>query len=115
MKAKTFSKPNRSRDRKGRGLSPERKRRGPVFTLTREQVFEKCRAKKHRLICAGEVLALMDLMEMRGWHSCPVSFRRARNGPGTSRIPHRSSSMAFGLGLHEDNDSSPLRARLLTA
>ena len=67
MKAKTSSKRNRSRDRKGRGLSPGRKRRGPVFTLTREQVFRKCRAKKHRLICAGEVLALMDLMEMRGW------------------------------------------------
>lgn len=42
-------------------------RRGPVFTLTREQVFQKCRAKRHRLICAGEVLALRDLMELRGW------------------------------------------------
>jgi hypothetical protein len=74
MKAKTSSKRNRSRDRKGRGLSTERKRRGPVFTLTREQVFQKCRAKKHRLICAGEVLALMDLMEMRGWTILPRGF-----------------------------------------
>jgi hypothetical protein len=52
MKAKTSSKRNRSRDRKGRGLSPERKRRGPVFTLTREQVFRKCRAKKQ---ASGEI------------------------------------------------------------
>jgi hypothetical protein len=37
-------------------------------------VFQKCRAKKHRLICAGEVLALMDLMEMRGWTILPRGF-----------------------------------------
>lgn len=67
MKAKASSRPNRSCDREGRGLSRPKKRRGPVFSLTREQVFQKCRAKKHRLICAGEVLALMDLMELRGW------------------------------------------------
>jgi hypothetical protein len=67
MKAKASSRPNRSCDREGGGLSQPKKRRGPVFSLTREQVFQKCRAKKHRLICAGEVLALMDLMELRGW------------------------------------------------
>jgi ribosome-binding protein aMBF1 (putative translation factor) len=67
MKAKSSSKRNRSCDREGGGLATPKKRRGPVFSLTREQVFRKCRAKKHRLICAGEVLALMDLMEQRGW------------------------------------------------
>lgn len=67
MKAKTSSRPNRSCDRQGKELAKPKRRRGPVFTLTRKQVFEKCRAKKHRLICAGEVLALMDLMEQRGW------------------------------------------------
>ncbi len=67
MKAKKSSRQDRSRDRKGRGLSGGKSRRKPVFALSREQVFRKCRAKKHRLICAGEVLALMDLMEQRGW------------------------------------------------
>jgi len=67
MKAKTSSQRNRSTDRRGSGVARSKARRGPVFTLTREQVFQKCRAKKHRLICAGEVLALRDLMELRGW------------------------------------------------
>jgi antitoxin component HigA of HigAB toxin-antitoxin module len=48
-------------------LSGVKARRKLAFTLTREQVFQKCLAKKHRLICAGEVLALRDLMELRGW------------------------------------------------
>lgn len=67
MKAKKSSRQDRSTDRKGRGLSGGKSRRKPVFALSREQVFRKCRAKKHRLIRAGEVLALMDLMEQRGW------------------------------------------------
>jgi len=67
MKAKKSSRQNRSRDRKGRELAARKVRRKPVFALSREQVFRKCRAKKHRLIRAGEVLALMDLMEQRGW------------------------------------------------
>jgi ribosome-binding protein aMBF1 (putative translation factor) len=67
MKTLASSAENRSEDRKEHGLPARRKRRGPVFTLTREQVFRKCLEKKHRLICAGEVLALMDLMEARGW------------------------------------------------
>jgi hypothetical protein len=40
-------------------------------------VFQKCLAKKHRLICAGEVLALRDLMELRGWAS-PETPRSCR-------------------------------------
>jgi ribosome-binding protein aMBF1 (putative translation factor) len=67
MKAKASSQRNRSKDRRGSGLGRSKARRGPVFSLTREQVFLKCRAKQHRLICAGEVLALRDLMEQRGW------------------------------------------------
>lgn len=55
MKAKASSRQDRSKDRKGRELSGGKARRKPVFALSREQVFRKCRTKKHRLICAGEV------------------------------------------------------------
>ena len=50
-------------------------RRGSVFSLTREQVFQKCRDKKRRLICAGEVLALRDLMELHGWSTRELAER----------------------------------------
>ncbi|MBK8039880.1 MAG: hypothetical protein IPK22_22515 [Verrucomicrobiaceae bacterium] len=63
MKAKTSSKRNRSRDREGRGLSAERKRREPVFPISREEIVRRCREKPHDMLCAGEALALMDLME----------------------------------------------------
>lgn len=39
------------------------RRRKPVFALTPQQVVERCRARKRHPMCAGEVLALMELME----------------------------------------------------
>ncbi|MBE7495333.1 MAG: helix-turn-helix transcriptional regulator [Verrucomicrobiaceae bacterium] len=44
-----------------------KRRRGPVFTLTEEQVFHRCEQRKHSRICAGQVLALRDLMCRAGW------------------------------------------------
>jgi len=44
-----------------------RRGRQPVFTLTREQVIARCVAQKRSLICAGQVLAVMELMRCVGW------------------------------------------------
>ena len=62
MKAKTSSKRNRSCDRKGGGLSSGKKRREPVFPISREEIVRRCRQKPHDMLCAGEALAVMDLM-----------------------------------------------------
>ena len=59
MKAKRTAAP--------RNLRKRRRRNGPRFTLTRARVIKKCCKKHHRLICAGQVLALMDLMMMLEW------------------------------------------------
>lgn len=75
MKAKSSLVQNRSRDRRAEPLT--RRKHGPVFTLTREQVFRKCWETKHRLICAGEVLAMRDLLELRGWSILELA-RRSR-------------------------------------
>ena len=45
-----------------------RPRRGPVFTLTREQVIQRCQNKQRAPICAGQVLAVMELMVERQWN-----------------------------------------------
>ena len=42
-------------------------RRKPVFTLTREQVIQHCQEEGHCLWVAGQVLALMALMNQRQW------------------------------------------------
>jgi plasmid maintenance system antidote protein VapI len=42
-------------------------RRKPVFALTPEQVIERCRKRKHCLWVAGQVLALMALMNHCQW------------------------------------------------
>lgn len=62
MKAKASSRPNRSCDREGRGLAQPKKPREPVFPISREEIVRRCRVKPHDLLCAGEALALMDLM-----------------------------------------------------
>ena len=111
MKAKASSRPNRSCDRKGRGLSAKKARRKPVFALSREQVFRKCRAKKHRLICAGEVLALMDAMTAHGWSTVElaehshISRQMISAMLNLERFPTSEVldqlAQALGLKLHE--------------
>lgn len=61
-------------DAAGRTL---RRRRRPVFTLTREQVCQRCQEGQHEMICAGQVLAVMELMRCAGW-PIAVLARRAR-------------------------------------
>jgi hypothetical protein len=48
-------------------LSEKKPHRKPVFSLTPKQVFQLCRESCHALICAGQVLAVMDLMLRAGW------------------------------------------------
>ncbi|MFN0075464.1 MAG: hypothetical protein ACKVY0_03205 [Prosthecobacter sp.] len=40
----------------------EKARREPVFPISRQEIIQRCRAKPHDMLCAGEALALMDLM-----------------------------------------------------
>ena len=50
------------------GSLPEKKApRKPVFSLTPQQVIQRCQESCHELICAGQVLAVMDLMRLAGW------------------------------------------------
>lgn len=44
-----------------------RTRRKPVFALTPQEVIARCRENHHCLWVAGQVLALMALMNDRGW------------------------------------------------
>ena len=62
MKTKASSKRNRSCDRKGGGLAAPKKPREPVFPISREEIVRRCREKPHDMLCAGEALAVMDLM-----------------------------------------------------
>jgi hypothetical protein len=50
-------------------------RRGPVFTLTPAQVIAHCRKKHHCLWVAGQVLALMALMQARNWSTLELAER----------------------------------------
>jgi hypothetical protein len=60
----------------GSALLPmKRAPRKPVFTLSPQQVFQRCRGSARALICAGQVLAVMDLMRQRGW---PIGVLAAR-------------------------------------
>jgi hypothetical protein len=60
MKTKSSSDASRSGDRQRERIPP--KVRDPVFPISREEVVRRCREKPHDMLCAGEVLALMDLM-----------------------------------------------------
>ena len=62
MKANSSSRPNRSCDRKGGGLPSGKQPREPVFPISREEIVRRCREKPHDMLCAGEALAVMDLM-----------------------------------------------------
>lgn len=47
-------------------MLPEKKtRREPVFPISREEIVRRCRERPHDMLCAGEALALMDLMQER--------------------------------------------------
>ena len=64
--------------RKGEGEAlPTRKRakRKPVFTLKPEQVIKACVEAKRALVCAGQVLVVMELMEGSGWNATELSKR----------------------------------------
>ena len=62
-------KPQSARKGGGEALGRRgRPRRGPVFTLTREQVIQRCQNKQRAPICAGQVLAVMELMVERQWN-----------------------------------------------
>ena len=86
-------------------------KRVPQFSLTREQVIARCVDSHHRLICAGQVLALMDIMQVMGWtmlevahrsgvsHSMIADVLRLRAFFTTDRLS--CVVEAFGLELHE--------------
>lgn len=86
-------------------------KRRPHFSLTRAQVIARCRECNHQLICAGQVLALMDMMRVMGWTMLEVA---ARSGVSHSMIADvlrmraffttdKLSRVvgAFGLEMHE--------------
>ena len=52
-------------------------KRKPAFTLTPAQVVQLCVQRERRLICAGQVLALKELMRETGWTIAEVA-RRSR-------------------------------------
>ncbi|MEZ5387709.1 MAG: hypothetical protein R3F13_19545 [Prosthecobacter sp.] len=62
MQAKASSVPPRRRRRTERSTPKPRPPRGPVFPLSRAEIIQRCREKPHDMLCAGEALALMDLM-----------------------------------------------------
>lgn len=76
-KASSSSTNPRTAHRDGGALQPRKPqagdkaapkaRRRPVFTLTLEQVLQRCRKLGHCLWVAGQVLALRALMEARNW------------------------------------------------
>ena len=41
----------------------EKARREPVFPISRQEILQRCREKPHDMLCAGEAMALMDLMQ----------------------------------------------------
>jgi hypothetical protein len=48
----------------GEALQGEKKaRREPVFPISRAEIIRRCREKPHDMLCAGEAMALMDLMQ----------------------------------------------------
>lgn len=117
-KAKTGKKSPRRRGHGGktsRRCQPRQNRAGqgrvPDFTLTREQVIAKCRAKKRSLICAGQVLALMALMKIKGWTAHELAGRSGVSRSMISGILNlerfpttvvlRSLCFSMGLKLHE--------------
>ena len=54
---------------------PPKPRRRPVFTLTPEQVLQRCRACGREMICAGQVLVVMELMRLAGWSIAELAER----------------------------------------
>ena len=50
-------------------------RRKPVFTLTPEQVLKRCRECGREMICAGQVLVVMELMRLAGWSITELAER----------------------------------------
>lgn len=45
----------------------KKKRRGPVFPISAQEVIRRCQERHHDLLCAADVLALMDLMQRHGY------------------------------------------------
>ena len=60
-------------ERAGGAVGGARGRRGPVFSLTRAEVWRRCRACGRRAICAGQVLALRDAVARRGWSALELA------------------------------------------
>ncbi len=50
-------------------------KRKPVFQLSPEEVIRRCRERKHCDMCAGQVLALMSLMQEWGWTMTELAER----------------------------------------
>lgn len=63
--------------------SGRHRKRPPVFRWTPTQVIERCRAKHYCLVCAGQVLALRDLMQEFGWN---ISELAGHSGVSRSMI-----------------------------
>ncbi|MFO1482353.1 MAG: helix-turn-helix transcriptional regulator [Verrucomicrobiaceae bacterium] len=51
------------------------KRRRPVFTLTPEQVLQRCRENGREVVCAGVVMVVMELMRLTGWSITELAER----------------------------------------
>ena len=49
------------------GSHGKKTRTKPVFALMPEQVIQRCQDSCHSPICAGQVLAVMELMRLAGW------------------------------------------------
>ena len=65
MRAKQSSK--KRPDPRASVTLPKRKQRLPTFDLSPAEVFALCRQAGRCQICAGQVLALRDLMQCFGW------------------------------------------------
>jgi len=64
MQAVSSPMPHRRQRRKVGDCAGQRAPREPVFPISREEIIRRCREKPHDMLCAGEALALMDLMQM---------------------------------------------------
>lgn len=64
----------RRKPQAGDKAAPKARRR-PVFTLTLKQVLQRCRDCGREMICAGEVLVVMELMRLAGWSIAELAER----------------------------------------
>ncbi|MBL9113880.1 MAG: helix-turn-helix transcriptional regulator [Verrucomicrobiaceae bacterium] len=77
---------DRSEDRRGGNRRKAKRRRGPVFGISREDVFIRCYKAGHGQLTTGLVLALRDLMELRGWSTQEVAEHCRVSRPMVSAI-----------------------------